>query len=171
MNDDNPYAAPEFSAQSPSKFSGQAFGSPDAGGCWQDGNLLVLRKEAILPDRCIKCNLPANDYRLKRKLAWHPQVWYLTLLISPLLYIIVALCVRHTAKIEVGLCERHRTRRSRAITYAWLAILGGITLIFVGSAWVDPDWLPLPILGGLVTHDLRHDRWSRGGPGCLHQVH
>ncbi|AGA30262.1 hypothetical protein Sinac_6160 [Singulisphaera acidiphila DSM 18658] len=118
MHDDNPYAAPEFSAPSDSKFLDQAFDSPDDEGCWRAGRFLVLTKKASLPDRCIKCNLPANHYRLTRKLYWHPPVWYLTLLISPLLYIIVGGFVRYSAKIKVGLCPRHRTRRLRVLTSA-----------------------------------------------------
>jgi len=151
MNDDNPYAAPEFSVRPAGKFADPAFGSFDAEGCWQDGNLLVLSKGAQLPDRCIKCNLPANDFRLERKLSWHPPIWFVTVFISPLIYVIVALCVRHTAKIEVGLCEEHRRRRSRAIASAWIAILGGFGLIFGGVALVDPEWVPIPVLVGLVT--------------------
>lgn len=146
MYDDNPYAAPEFSAPSDGKFLDQAFRSSDEGGCWRDGRLLVLRKEAILPDRCIKCNLPANQYRLTRKLSWHPPVWYLTLLISPLLYIIVGIFVRNSARIKVGLCPHHRTRRFHVIASAWAAILVGIALIMVGSAWAESDWFLLVFL-------------------------
>ncbi|WP_406700798.1 hypothetical protein V5E97_18585 [Singulisphaera sp. Ch08] len=150
MNHENPYAAPEFSSLPRTDYSDQAFGFPNTEGCWQDGNLLVLSDEARLPDRCIKCNLPANDYRLKRKLAWHPPIWYVTALISPLLYVIVALCIRQTVRIEVGLCENHRRRRSLAITYAWLAILGGIGLALAGAFWIDSTWFPLPLLFAFI---------------------
>lgn len=109
-----------------------------------------MRKGAILPDRCIKCNFPANGYRLERNLAWHPPVWYLTLLISPLLYILVALFVRHKAKIQVGVCEQHRVQRSRAIAFSWVAILGGLVLIVGGASWIDSDWVAIPVVVGLI---------------------
>jgi hypothetical protein len=65
MDDVNSYAAPLTS------------GVPDAeivqatGGTWREGKTLVMWKEAVLPDRCIRCNAPANGRRLIRKLNWH----------------------------------------------------------------------------------------------------
>lgn len=54
------------------------------------------------------------------------------ILITLVLYIIVALLVRHTAQIRIGLCERHRAQRRRAIAVGWLLTLTGIGLIFLG---------------------------------------
>ena len=41
-------------------------------GIWRSGNLLVMRKGAQLPDRCVKTNQPAYGKRLKLLLQWHP---------------------------------------------------------------------------------------------------
>src|SRR5258706_76322 len=53
--------------------TGQAVG--DAA-IWRDKKVLVLGVRAALPDRCIKCNAPAEGSRLKRTLYWHPPGWY-----------------------------------------------------------------------------------------------
>ena len=57
----NPYAAP----------LGKPFldvDNAEAGeGVWRDGNLLVVQKGAALPDRCIRCNAPAEGRRLHRQ--------------------------------------------------------------------------------------------------------
>jgi Na+/proline symporter len=82
-----------------------------------------MTKDADLGDRCLKCNGPCEGRKLKRKLSWHPQGWYLLLLFNVLIYIIVAMIVRHTATIYVPLCDRHRRKRRRAIAVAWLVVL------------------------------------------------
>src|SRR6266446_5069294 len=67
----NPYQAPQ-AVLTPQIVPG--------GDVWQDRGLLVIRKGAVLPDRCVKCNAPAEGYRLKRNLAWHQPAIYLTIL-------------------------------------------------------------------------------------------
>lgn len=63
MSDFNPYAAPESEVSyGPSPLDTQW-------DLWRDGSILVMRKEAELPDRCVKGNLPAHGYRLKRRLS------------------------------------------------------------------------------------------------------
>jgi hypothetical protein len=110
---------------------------PGETGYWQDGKLLVMTRETELPDRCIRCNLPADGYKLERRLSWHPGLVYALLFISPLVYFVVALIVRKRATIHVGLCERHRKRRKRAIATGWIASLAGFALIF--GAFVVAD--------------------------------
>ncbi|HEV2969220.1 MAG TPA: hypothetical protein VGY55_04460 [Pirellulales bacterium] len=100
---------------------------------WQDRGLLVLRKGAVLPDRCVKCNEPAEGYRLKRNLSWHHPAIYLTILAGVLIYVIIALVIRQTARVEIGLCPRHRSRRNRSIAIAWLLFVGGIGVLVLGA--------------------------------------
>jgi hypothetical protein len=139
MDDFNPYAAPR------SEIAVKDSHLTDAGGLWRDGPLLVIRKGTELPDRCLKCYGDADGYRLKRKLSWHPSYWFLLVLVSPLIYVIVALCVRKTAKVAIGLCEHHRSKRRRAIAIGWLASLAGIGLIVLAGS----NDLPLLSLVGI----------------------
>ena len=126
MNEFNPYAAPVTDLNMP-RATGES-------GVWRDGPLLVMSKEAELPDRCLKCNAPALGWRLKRNLSWHPQGYFVILLISPILYIIVALIVRKTAQIYAPLCPDHRRVRRRRIALAWIFSLLGPALAIAGGA-------------------------------------
>jgi hypothetical protein len=66
-----------------------------------------------------------------------------------LIYVIVALIVRKTAKIEVPLCDEHRARRSNGILIAWVLSLAGIALCFA-PAFSSESWVGLCILVGII---------------------
>jgi hypothetical protein len=124
MSELNPYAAPQFGGPLPHSAEAN-------GGVWRDGIVLVMHKQAVLPDRCVKCNESVNGLRLKRKLSWHHPALYLMIFFPGLLfYAIVALIVRKTARIDVGICERHRSRRRIGIAVAWLIALLGFAMFF-----------------------------------------
>ena len=99
--------------------------------------VLVMGRNALLPDRCVKCNSPSSGQRLKRKLYWHSPVLYLLLFVNILIYALVAILVRKKAAIEVGLCDRHFAKRRVAIGVSWVLFLASVILIvtlgFVGS--------------------------------------
>lgn len=149
MSDVNPYAPPQHDVVL------EAMLAEPGGGIWREGKILVMHKNAVLPDRCVKCNQPAHG-RLKRSLSYHHPALYLLILASIWIYIIVALIVRHTAKIEIGLCERHRSKRRRAIAMSWLVVLGGIAAIIFGAILSDrpgpTPWFVLTLLlGGIFA--------------------
>jgi hypothetical protein len=136
----NPYAAPEAGVSSQHVASVKDEGR----GVWQDGKTLVMVKIARLPSRCVKCNEP-TDYRLRRSLSWiHPALYIL--LISPLIFIIVALIVRKTAKIEVPLCDEHREKRNRIILIGWIIALAGLAVCFT-PAFLGEDYAMAILLG------------------------
>jgi len=99
---------------------------------WREGKVLVIRKGAAFPDRCIKCNAPAVAPKRRYKLSWHSPWLYLLILAALLLYAIVAAIVRKTAVVEVGLCERHQKR------VLWGRVLGwgglALELVFIALA-------------------------------------
>lgn len=134
MSDFKAQADPYFNPYEAPKGDLKPIGSLADGGLWRDGNLLVMRKDALLPDRCLRCDSPAEGYRLKRNLSWHHPAWYLIVLANLLIYVIVALCIRKTAKIEVPLCPIHRAKRRNAILTGWLLALAGIGLFIAGIA-------------------------------------
>ena len=92
------------------------------GDVWRDRGFLVLRKGAALPDRCVKCNAPAKGYRLKRKLTW------------PLFTIVILGNITQEARVDVGLCSRHRSRRMLGIAIAFALFLGGFMLFILGAS-------------------------------------
>jgi hypothetical protein len=148
----------------------------DPNAAWRDGELLVARKGAVLPDRCLKCNAPAEGYQFHRKLYWHSvrmrtscapsgregcqfhrkldwhnPFWILVFLISPVLFVIVYFIVRWQGSITVGLCPRHRSTRARVIGISWLIALTGIGSL-IGGLVVSSNGTPMPL--GLAPEKL-----------------
>lgn len=85
---------------------------------WRTKSILVMTKEALLPGRCVKCNAYAEE-RLKRKLTWHHPALYLLIIVSVLIYAIVAMVVRKTATVNVALCPEHFAARKKHLAITW----------------------------------------------------
>ena len=99
---------------------------PTIGGVWRDKSTLVMTKEASLPDRCVKCNAPANGLRLKRRLSWHHPILYLVIFFAMLIYIILALILRKQATVYLGLCAEHLQRRRKLLAVGWVLLAIGL---------------------------------------------
>lgn len=97
---------------------------------WRSGRFLVMRKDAQLPDRCIKTNRPANGKRFRANLYWHHPAIYLLILINLLVYAVVAIVVRKKAIVYVGVTEEILQKRRRAIAIAWSVGIIGFFLLF-----------------------------------------
>ena len=119
---------------------------------WRWGRILVMGRNALLPNHCIKCNEPVTS-KLKRNIYWHSPFLYLLILISILVYAIVALIVRRRARIEVGICDKHLSQRRWVITISWLIFVGSIVSFIVGLAYDHPLLLLLSLflfLGSII---------------------
>ena len=96
---------------------------------WRSNAQLVMTKQASLPDRCVKCNAPTTLH-LRRKLQWHHPALYLLIVISVLVYAIVAMVVRKTATVSLGLCKEHfDSRRLSMIITVLLAFVAMLSVI------------------------------------------
>lgn len=113
---------------------------------WRNNSQLVMTKQALLPNRCIKCNAPADE-KLKRKLTWHHPALYLLILASLLIYAVVAMVVRKTATVDVGLCEEHSSARRRNILITW-ALGFACVASFVAAVLFEDGYLA--VLGGFL---------------------
>jgi len=120
-----------------------AYGGPPAfnpnapwssAGVWRQKNMLVLHKNATLPDRCVKCNRPANGRKLTKKFMWHHPAWFLFIFAGVLIYLIVALIVRKPVTLHLGLCDEHFSKRRTAIWASWLTLALSVLLIILGAA-------------------------------------
>ena len=127
MNEPNPYAAPQYASEMPMPQLQPQL----VGGLWRHGKLLVMHKMAPLPDRCVKSNEPATR-RLVRKLSWHHPAISLTVLVSPLIYIILALILQKKATIQIAMTDRWFAKRRRAMLIGWGMVLASIGM-FVGA--------------------------------------
>jgi hypothetical protein len=134
----NPYASPQspFAAGQPPPLP---IGPASPSGLWRQGKLLVMHKSASLPDRCVKSNQPAHGRTLKRKLSWHHPLLVLILLISPIIYIIVALIVMKRATVHIGLSEEWFARRRRTTVIATCLVLASVLLFIAGVSLADSD--------------------------------
>ena len=116
--------------------------TPGGQGLWRQGKKLFTVSETPFPDRCVKCNAPANGFRLKRVLYWQHPAYYLLLLCNLLVLIIVVMIVRKKAVLHIGLCEAHRKQRQTAIIACTLGMIGGFLMIIFGAAG-SYGWLAL----------------------------
>ncbi|MGH9970507.1 MAG: zinc finger Ran-binding domain-containing protein [Pyrinomonadaceae bacterium] len=110
---------------------------PNNPGVWRDKSTLVMSKGAPLPDRCVKCNEPAHGQRLKRKLSWHHPALYIVIFVALLIYLIIAMILRKTATVEVGLCEVHMAKRRKALLVTWLLVIIGV--LGIAGSFVAED--------------------------------
>jgi hypothetical protein len=124
------------------------------GGVWRNESMLVMSKDAALPDRCVKCNRPANGQRLKRKLYWHNPIYYIFVFGGVLLYFIVAMFVRWQATVNVPLCETHRARRRYLLIAGWLLFLLGIAIFIIAIASNELIFAPVGMLAIFVAFIL-----------------
>ena len=121
MEVSNPYAPPESELE--------RFVDPEK--VWRQGRLIVMRKGADMPGRCIHCNAEAEAGKPRRILylnVWIQLAMLLLFLVFNLLALIpilvVILIFRKSAKVGIPLCSRHRHRRLwlTAVTVALLLV-------------------------------------------------
>ncbi len=96
--------------------------------------ILIMGKQASLPNRCVKCNVPTSGHRLTKKLYWHNPLIYLFFLINLLVYALAAIITRKRAIIEISLCEQHASQRKTNILVSWILVVASIALIVMGFA-------------------------------------
>jgi uncharacterized membrane protein YeaQ/YmgE (transglycosylase-associated protein family) len=122
----NPYSVPTAKLE----FTGHD--AMSAKGCWRIGkDLLYVSSGADLPDRCVKCNGPAQRPTKQRKFYWHSSWLYLLILLHMLLYIIVALFKRKKVILSPALCTQHANKRRNLLLGAWGAFGAGLVISFI----------------------------------------
>lgn len=139
-----PAVSPVPAYGGPPAFQAQAPWS--SAGVWQQKGALVMHKEAALPDRCIKCNRPANGRTLTKKYMWHHPAWYLFIFAGLLIYLIVALVVRKQVVLHLPLCDEHFAKRRTAIWASFGMLAASVVLFIFGVA----NNLPALFLVGLL---------------------
>lgn len=111
----------------------------------------ALNQAVDLPPICVRCGAPSNGKPVKKTFFWHNPALYI-LLVSPIIYIIVAAIVRKTMRINIPLCAQHAQRRTTAIIFAWLIPVIGVADIFVlARLGVDPVVIVLIFIASLLA--------------------
>jgi hypothetical protein len=113
-----------------------------------------MRKNAQLPDRCVKSNEPAAE-KLQRKLTWVPKGKQSLYLIAFGALLAHFLLKSHTQKatIHVGLSEKWIRKRRRAIILGWTLPIFGILLIIASAIFFSGtrnDGPPISFFVGII---------------------
>jgi hypothetical protein len=96
------------------------------------GNIMVMQKGALLPNRCIKTN-DTEDLRFKKiNLRWHSPWIYLTIFAGLLVYVIVALICTKKATIEIPISRSVLRRRLIFLIATWVCAFAGIFAFIYG---------------------------------------
>lgn len=124
---------------------------------WQSKSVLVMSKQALLPDRCVKCNEPTH-HKLKRNLRWHHPVLYILIFGGMLFYVILAMVLSKTATINVGLCDTHSAARKRDILITWMLVLLSLGSFYFAVAAEETSLFLVGLLlffGGVIYGIVR----------------
>ena len=113
---------------------------------WRSKSVLVMAKDAPLPNRCVKCNAP-TQHTLKRNLRWHHPALYILIAAGVLFYAILALVLSKSATINVGLCETHAATRKRDIVITCVLVLLSFISFYFGAATGEM----ILLFAGLIT--------------------
>jgi len=132
---------------------------------WHDGDLLVVAQGARLPTHmCVKCGSVAGGSPERKTLRWHEPWIALLVLLSPLIYVIVAIAASKSIRIAFGLCAACRARHLTklyvglgfiaatvlcvaldiAVVRIGLVALAGTVLLLVGVVWLVVARLLVP---------------------------
>jgi hypothetical protein len=145
MSQHNPYQTPQ--APQPPK-------QQTSGGLWRQGKLLVMHKNAPLPDICLKSNEPATR-RLTRKLQWHHPAIALSILAGLLIYVILALVLTKRATIYMALTDKWFAIRRKRLAIAWgiglLSVAVGVGSLAMITSAPAGRGSGLPCLGFFVA--------------------
>ncbi len=117
----------------------------------RDGNKLVIPHGAQLPDRCVKCNAPAQGFRLRRRLTWLHPAYLLLLFAGLIVYAIASAIASKSVEVQIGVCPKHRQQRLRAIVGGWALGLSGAILMPWLAISLQVWWIALVGLGMVLV--------------------
>lgn len=135
MDDLNPYTAPADLA---------ARMTPDETVSYlRDGDFLVVRDGAEMPEVCLLTNQPAGpgSWRKKVRITWAPPWVFALILINILVVLIVMLIIQKKAKITYSLCSAGREKITRRRNIGFVLLILGIGAMGYGfTSKGDPSW-------------------------------
>ncbi len=122
---------------------------PPGGSAWREGARIMAFRDAVLPDRCVRCGEPGDGRPLRHRMHWHHPALYVLVLFWVIPYVLVALCVRKGATLTISVCAHHRAVRAWSLWGGWGIAALAVVLAGVATA---RDSAPLWFLAlGLVV--------------------
>ncbi len=149
FNQPNQYQQPQYQQN---QYQPQQFIAPQIPqGVWRRGNEVVIHRHAAFPARCVKCgqdfSYSNNGSFARQKFRWHNPLVYIAL-ISPLIYVIIALIVSERFSFDLPFCQTHLQERETTKNYLIGGGFAAVGLIALFS-WLSMGGLAFLI--GLVS--------------------
>ena len=129
MSNPNPYQTPAGvpPQSAPPQIPAQA--KPKTYGV--NGQQLVITHRAVLPGVCVKTGTPAHE-KLKKEFMWAPPWLILTVLASPVIYVILFLIMRKKMTIELPLSAEYAAKRKRNVMISNIMIIVCLIITIAG---------------------------------------
>jgi hypothetical protein len=122
-----------------------------------------MAPDAVLPDRCVKTDLPADGRTADVALLWHEPGWYWLLVLNPIVYLAVARAVgtRVVVTVPVTRAALSAARRAWWLTLALLA--AGLVSWLVAALLVRAElfWLGVGVMALAIPVYLLGARFIR----------
>lgn len=124
------------------------------------GSEFAVHKNVSLPCACVKCGMPVSisrdgDY-VSQKYRWHSPYVYIAL-ISPIIYLILALALSQSFSANIPLCNEHLKNRNSVLNFLFAGSLAAFVLIVL-FGWIGASGLALlvffiAIIGLPMAHE------------------
>lgn len=102
-------------------------------------DILVVPRNATLPDLCVCCGLPAHPKRTRQGFHWRPREYYLLWIYSWVGILILIMIARERMLLLVPLCPAHRFRNRMARWTGYALLIGAIPVASVMGAFMDSN--------------------------------
>ena len=100
----------------------------DRDGFYRKRKYIITTANSEWPMRCIKCN--SDTSRFKRLTLSYVNPWfYLTILISILITLVLVLIFQKKFRFEIPLCDKHIKKRRNMVISHWLLLLTSLVLL------------------------------------------
>lgn len=110
----------------------------------------ILNPDAAWPARCFKCNADSTSQKKVKVVYVNPWI-YITLLITPLVTIVLALIFQKKFDISLPMCESHLKKRKNFMIFQWTALASMMGGIVIGALMESELIVGLSILLLLVV--------------------
>jgi hypothetical protein len=120
------------------------------GGWRLEGDKLIVDKGATLPSLCVYDGSAVGGAPVHKKLTWVPPWVTILVLLSPVIYIIVALVVRKTGEIGYYLSEEAKRRRATGVTLMIASFVALVGFVIVSVAAETPALILVGMLAFLL---------------------
>ena len=130
---------------------------------WRDGDLLVMAPDAVLPDRCVKTDLPADGRTADVALLWHEPGWYWLLVLNPIVYLAVTRAVGTRVVVTVPVTRAALTASRRAWWLTLALFAAGLASWLAAALLVRAElfWLGVAVMALAIPVYLLGARFIR----------